>query len=995
MASSDEEGEFLPDYVTRYEFVDARDQLISFANLPLSLSDDYPIPDVAAGLKVRHYLHGTTSDGLEQIYKQILAWKYSLSSAQPEIFVLCKGRHWIRLLKPRKRFEFIITPTLVTVHFLHFVKQNPQAPEPFIWSHLSKAFSSYDVQPCKRIIHDHSEMVRDAFRSDMDLQESEYMCALLGEQPKRRKLNENTMDIKPVEKPRLVADEASYIVSHNLSEEEDPEEEIESLEPLDLSKEKELKEAEDLEFSDAIQEEENLGKGRCDDDEGQEEPKSVEEVEDDEELELFDTCCAICDNGGDILCCDGPCMRSFHPTRDSGESNCRSLGLSQAQVDAISVFYCKNCRLKKHQCALCRKLGSSDTSSGAEVFLCVSATCARFYHPKCVAKALYPENGIQARKFEAQVASGDTFTCPVHKCLVCGHGEDRNLHALQFAICRRCPKAYHRKCLPRGISFHSDPERNVLQRAWDDLLPKRILIYCLDHEIIPSLGTPARNHIVFSEISMLKNNYVKGKLGTEKGMVKIKNAPQLIPLVRSSHKKASQIDNSGEVVNVSKARKDVGGVNFVRNLGKPMARPGSNSLRKHQFGQGSSKGSLSNSNLNNKEALHSFIPNNRRPVIKLKNSVNNTAAFNPFRLDINQSEIEKSMDAFIQEQNSSFSINRSESDQRIVSKENLDKSITMGKVKATVKAVTTALEKLDTGCSVEDAMNICGPEMIDQLGRWKHKLQLYLGPFLHGARFTSYGRHFTKLDKLKEIVDMLHWYAQDGDTIVDFSCGSNDFSCLMSKKLETVGKKCLFKNYDLFQPKNDFNFEKRNWFSVGTEELPAGSGLIIGLNPPFGVNGILANQFIDKALLFKPKLLILIVPRETQRLDRKRTPYNLIWEDANMLAGKSFYLPGSIDVNNKQLEQWNMVSPPLSLWSRPDWTYKHREIAMTCNHLPPRDHQKQCIQTVKQADVSNYLMDEIHDCFGDFSSLDNQHNDLLSLLDDVPEDGDGYAPQGS
>lgn len=39
----------------------------------------------------------------------------------------------------------------------------------------------------------------------------------------------------------------------------------------------------------------------------------------------------------------------------------------------------------------------------------------------------------------------------------------------------------------------------------------------------------------------------------------------------------------------------------------------------------------------------------------------------------------------------------------------------------------------------------------------------------------------------------------------------------------------------------------------------------MGLNPPFGVKAALANMFIDKALQFKPKLLILIVPPETER----------------------------------------------------------------------------------------------------------------------------------
>lgn len=39
----------------------------------------------------------------------------------------------------------------------------------------------------------------------------------------------------------------------------------------------------------------------------------------------------------------------------------------------------------------------------------------------------------------------------------------------------------------------------------------------------------------------------------------------------------------------------------------------------------------------------------------------------------------------------------------------------------------------------------------------------------------------------------------------------------------------------------------------------------MGLNPPFGVKASRANQFIDKALEFNPKLVILIVPPETQR----------------------------------------------------------------------------------------------------------------------------------
>lgn len=37
---------------------------------------------------------------------------------------------------------------------------------------------------------------------------------------------------------------------------------------------------------------------------------------------------------------------------------------------------------------------------------------------------------------------------------------------------------------------------------------------------------------------------------------------------------------------------------------------------------------------------------------------------------------------------------------------------------------------------------------------------------------------------------------------------------------------------------------------------------IIGLNPPFGV---MANNFIDWTLKFRPKIVLLIVPEETKR----------------------------------------------------------------------------------------------------------------------------------
>ncbi|KAL0353695.1 UNVERIFIED_CONTAM: protein ENHANCED DOWNY MILDEW 2 [Sesamum angustifolium] len=48
---------------------------------------------------------------------------------------------------------------------------------------------------------------------------------------------------------------------------------------------------------------------------------------------------------------------------------------------------------------------------------------------------------------------------------------------------------------------------------------------------------------------------------------------------------------------------------------------------------------------------------------------------------------------------------------------------------------------------------------------------------------------------------------------------------------------------------------------------------------------------------------------------------------------QAFYLPGSVDVNDKQIEDWNVNAPVLYLWSCPDWTPKHKAIAEQHGHL--------------------------------------------------------------
>lgn len=897
MSSSDDEGTAVPQTVSNYHFVDENEEPVSFSVLPIHWAEE----ESPESKNNQVFLHGTADGGLQKVYQQVKAWRFDLSNVKPEISVLSKENYWIKLEKPRKSFEGTIRTILITVQCLHFMKYNPEMPAKSLWDHLSKVFSLYEVRPSENDLVDHTLLISEALKRDESVAKSKFLLTFLDQKPKKRKaLEEN---VQPTSMAGFIVDEI-----------------------LDVNIE----------------------------DNGSES----------DEEDQFDSVCAICDNGGELLCCEGKCMRSFHATVDAGaESMCKSLGLSNDEVEAIEIFYCKNCQYKQHQCFFCGKLGSSDDTSGAEVFKCVSATCGRFYHPHCVAKLLHREDETAAENLQKKIASGEKFTCPIHKCYACKQGENKMEPDLQFAVCRRCPRSYHRKCLPGKISFEDNEDEDILQRAWEGLLPNRILIYCLKHEIDEEIGTPVRNHIIFPDVEEKKrkpssdSRFSKERVLSRRGSFEydrnrtIARGPKdsdnseksVKKLIKQECSKISIVADASKKSVPVRVEKTEGGktslrgekiTSLLRQRSKP-AKPGK---------QDTSSGEIERTMKD-------------KPLGKKLSS-------SPLQLD---ADAERRIVAIMKDSTSSITLDEVLGKHKLLtthtrtSKYAVDKTITQGKVEGSVEALRTAVQKLEEGGSIEDAKAVCEPQVLTQIIKWKNKLKVYLAPFLHGMRYTSFGRHFTKVEKLKEIVDILHWYVQEGDTIVDFCCGSNDFSCLMKKKLQEMGKKCSFKNYDLITPKNDFNFEQRDWMSVHPRELPAGSNLIMGLNPPFGVKASLANKFIDKALEFKPKLLILIVPTETERLDIKqenKVQYHLVWEDNEKLSGKSFYLPGSVDVNDKQMEQWNVNPPMLCLWSRHDWISTHKSIAQKQGHLSKTRRDRISEENRNRTSLPDHSMEE-------------------------------------
>ncbi|KAJ4900833.1 EDM2-like protein1 [Raphanus sativus] len=830
MDSSDEEGQILPDYVDNYSFVDQTDIPVKFCLLPAKWDDDdeEEDEDPAGSSRWTVYLRGSSSDcgGNESVRKLAKAWKFDMSEDERlKIQVLLHGMRWITLLKPAKSYEGLVRTALVTLQCLHFAKRNPEASSDLVWRSLDKVDG---IQPSEHDLSDHVNLVCRAMKMDEDLTKSKCL----------RRFLQKTSQTTPteVELPTQHQEDAQSPKEHNF-------------------------------LVDDMLDEENSS-------------------DDGFETNLqFDTVCSICDNGGYILCCEGSCLRAFHPTiADGVDTSCESLGFpSGTQVHALREYFCNNCLYKQHQCFACGQLGSSDENFSQEVFPCSASNCGHFYHPTCVAKLLHDGDQIKTEELQAKISAKDPFFCPLHICKVCKTSENKNLFALHFAVCRRCPTAYHRKCLPREITSELNCDEITPQRTWEQLLPyNRILIYCLNHELVGNLATPARDHLVFPDVSGPRRTLRNG----------LEPVKEDVP---------SMVTGSKYHEGINKSRKPR--MNFSVN----------DYLNKRRI-------ESSGKTVSKEEGPPDFADPN----------------------DVDHEDVESRVLSIIDEVESSFSFeefvkSRGESHAQCYNSRNdIGKNITTGLVETHANAARAALKMFKAGRG-EAARAIFDPDLLVQLMKHKTKLEIYLSPFLHGMRYTSFGRHFTKLGKLKEIVERLHHYVQNGDTIVDFCCGSNDFSCLMKEKLEKTGKSCFFKNFDLILPKNTFNFEKRDWMSVKKEELPDGSRLIMGLNPPFGFKSSLANTFIMKALEFKPKILILIVPSETKRVD-VIAEYDLIWEDANLLAGKSFYLPGSIDVHNKTIEQWNNIPPPLYLWSRKDWGWDHKAIALQQGHIKHMYH---------------------------------------------------------
>ncbi|CAL5011766.1 unnamed protein product [Urochloa decumbens] len=433
--------------VNEYYFEVTKDEHVCFSILPFQFDENDKVGDCDSEKKV--YLRGVMDKNLYPVHKQVVAWRVGLDCEQPNISVLSSEGNWIQLLNPWKCYQDKIARSiLITIQMLHFVRKQHKYKRN-LWDHLNDVFNKLGTKPVIDDLKKHHPLIKLFQERDPAFMKLKILHRFAGDITKTN------------EEPRGSVTKLQFAGSE---------------EPYERNNDSDYEDEDDNNDSD-YSDNSNCN-GDTNNDDG------------------ADTLCSLCDDGGNLLSCIGQCKRAFHPRNEDGrESKCKTLGYTSAQLKEINSYLCKNCEYKQHQCFKCGELEPS-AEPNAKVFKCNSPTCGYFYHPNCVAKLLEPDDSDESFELAKRIMTGLSFTCPVHWCFECGRMEDRTQRAMQFAVCRRCPKSYHRECLPREISFETK-DKDIIQRAWK--LSGIVIIYCLDHKICNTTGNAERGHIKFPD----------------------------------------------------------------------------------------------------------------------------------------------------------------------------------------------------------------------------------------------------------------------------------------------------------------------------------------------------------------------------------------------------------------------------------------------------------------------------------------------------------------
>jgi hypothetical protein len=101
-----------------------------------------------------------------------------------------------------------------------------------------------------------------------------------------------------------------------------------------------------------------------------------------------DDVCALCEEVGELICCDGRCKRAFH--RTCVPANNPPPPSEDGAVPCRRRWLCSDCRCHRMRCFYCKRWGSTH-----DMLSCGRRTCGKFYHPECLAASLQPFSSLE------------------------------------------------------------------------------------------------------------------------------------------------------------------------------------------------------------------------------------------------------------------------------------------------------------------------------------------------------------------------------------------------------------------------------------------------------------------------------------------------------------------------------------------------------------------------------------------------------------------------
>ncbi|TVU01232.1 hypothetical protein EJB05_53322, partial [Eragrostis curvula] len=356
--------------VNEYYFVDGEQKPVCISILHLHFGENNGVEAVNSEKKV--YLRGLVDKSIH-IYKNVVAWRIKLDAKKPNIFVLSIEKKWIRLLKPRKCYEEFARSVLITTQMMHFFRTpTKKRGHRYLYDHLDDVFRNYDHKPKLNDMLKHRGLLRLIMERDIKLKKSKVLQKFLVYDPKN--INKNSIYYQF--RVRLV--EVMGSRPGNSISQRHVTKTVGNKRQISFNGE-----------PNATQSSDDIGNGKDDN------------SDDDTDIDNgIDQLCAICDDGGEILSCEGPCKRSFHPTKKDGYN-----------LSGIDIYLCNNCKYKQHQCFKCGELDPSD-GSNAKVFQCIYPSCGHYYHPKCIALLLEPDASSGPSLLETRIMEGMPIACP-------------------------------------------------------------------------------------------------------------------------------------------------------------------------------------------------------------------------------------------------------------------------------------------------------------------------------------------------------------------------------------------------------------------------------------------------------------------------------------------------------------------------------------------------------------------------------------------------------